>query len=117
MENIQNIVGVNIRYYRRLNNLTQEELAERVDVSSPYIGYLERGQKSPSLELLIRIASALNIEPALLLTSFDEEDTQLKQLILLLSDKAPQDISFIKEVALAYFKSLEKKWGNSSWSS
>ncbi len=114
METIQNIVGANIRYYRRLNNLTQEELAERVDVSSPYIGYLERGQKSPSLELLIRLAAALNIEPALLLSPFDEEDSQLKQLILLLSNKPKKDICFIKDVALAYFKSLEKINGDSS---
>ena len=114
METIQNLVGINIRYYRRLKNLTQEELAEKVDVSSPYIGYLERGQKSPSLELLNRIACALNIEPALLLSSQNDEDTELKQLMLLLSDKPPSTVAFIKDVALAYFKTISGENGDSS---
>lgn len=114
MEDIQGLVGANIRYYRRLRSITQESLAEMVDVSSPYIGYLERGQKSPSLDLLGRIAKALEVEPASLFMPMDEIDTQLKQLIALLSDKPSSTTAFVLDVAKAYFKSLGKKTGKQS---
>jgi len=88
--------------------MTQERLAEIVDVSGSYIGYLERGKKSPSLELLAKIADVFKVDPAVLLTSPDDAtNRELKKLIGVLSDKGPGSIKFMNEVALAYFKSLE----------
>lgn len=107
MESIRKVVGKNIRFYRLSKGFTQEALAEKVDVSSAYIGYLERGQKSPSLELISTISNALEIEPALLLTPPDKGNDELKRLISLLSGKAPYSVSFVHNVAAAYFKSLE----------
>jgi len=107
MESIRKVVGKNIRFYRLAKDFTQEGLAEKVDVSSTYIGYLERGQKSPSLELISTISKALEIEPALLLTPPDKGDDELKRLISLLSGKAPYSVAFVHNIATAYFKSLE----------
>ena len=107
MESIRKVVGKNIRFYRLSKSFTQEYLAEKIDVSSTYIGYLERGQKSPSLELISRISKALEIEPALLLTSIDKGDDEMKHLISLLSGKAPYSVAFVHNIATAYFKSLE----------
>ncbi len=107
MESIRKVVGKNIRFYRLSKGFTQESLAEKVDVSSTYIGYLERGQKSPSLELISTISKALGIEPALLLTPSDKGDDELKHLISLLSGKAPYSVSFVHNIATAYFKFLE----------
>ena len=39
--------------------LTQEDLAEKVGVSRVYIGYVEQGRNTPSLEILEKIAKAL----------------------------------------------------------
>jgi len=107
MESIRKVVGKNIRFYRLSKGFTQECLAEKVDVSSTYIGYLERGQKSPSLELISLISKTLEIEPALLLTLPDKVDDDLKRLISLLSGKAPYSVAFVHNIAAAYFKSLE----------
>ena len=107
MESIRKVVGENIRFYRLSKGYTQEGLAEKVDVSSTYIGYLERAQKSPSLELISAISKALEIEPALLLTPPNKDDDELKRLISLLSGKAPYSVAFIHNIAIAYFKSLE----------
>lgn len=51
-----------IRKYRHEAGLTQEELAEKVDVSRVYIGYVEQGRNTPSLEMLGKIAKALKVK-------------------------------------------------------
>lgn len=53
-----------LREYRLTLDLSQEELAERADLDRTYPSLLERGLRSPSLEMLFRIAEALAIDPA-----------------------------------------------------
>lgn len=109
MSEIQQIIAQNIRNLRRVKRITQGKLAEALEVSGSYIGYLERGKKSPSLDLLVRIADVFQVTPALLLTESDDAtNSELKNLIFLLSDKSPKIIRFINDVAVAYLKSLEK---------
>jgi transcriptional regulator with XRE-family HTH domain len=50
-----------IRKYRKLAGLTQEKLAERVDINAVYMGQIERGYKVPTVDVLLRIARALKI--------------------------------------------------------
>ena len=49
-----------IRELREKRNLTQEALAEKVDVTRQTILFLERGKYNPSLRLAYRIARVLN---------------------------------------------------------
>jgi DNA-binding XRE family transcriptional regulator len=46
--------------HRRRAGLTRQELADAVEVHYQTIGYLERGEYSPSLALALRIAMALD---------------------------------------------------------
>lgn len=55
------IIGVRIRYHRIKNEMSQEELAFQVHISRVHIGYIERGERAPSLETLINIANVLKI--------------------------------------------------------
>ena len=43
------------------NQLSQEQLAEKAELSNVYISYLERGERMPSLDAVINIANALNV--------------------------------------------------------
>lgn len=52
-----------IKSKRQKLNLTQEELAERSGFHVNYIGGIERAQRNPSIESLVRIARALEISP------------------------------------------------------
>lgn len=61
--NLRTLLGKNVKYYRFRKKLTQEQLAEILNGSSNYIGRLERGQHSPSLDKIEKIAEALDIEP------------------------------------------------------
>ncbi|MFH0848075.1 MAG: helix-turn-helix transcriptional regulator [archaeon] len=49
-----------IKELREKRNLTQEALAEKVDVTRQTILFLEKGKYNPSLRLAYRIARALN---------------------------------------------------------
>ena len=55
------IIGEAIRLCRKDANLTQEQLAELVDLNPKYIGEVERGEKIISIEALLRIAKAVKV--------------------------------------------------------
>lgn len=56
------ILRNNLKYYRKLKHLTQEQLSDLSGVSTDYISELERGKKVPSIKRLEMIANAMNIE-------------------------------------------------------
>lgn len=85
-------LGHNIRKYRVAQNLRQEDLAELTGLSSNYIGMMERGEKTPSLETFICIANALHVSADVLLADmldcgFEVKSTQLTEKL----DKLPLD--------------------------
>lgn len=55
------LIGRRINELRTQQSITQEQLAEMVDLSVPYICYIETARKKPSLETLIRISNALGV--------------------------------------------------------
>lgn len=60
-------VGANIRRLRKAKGLSQEALAHEAGMSMRYLAGLERGEENPSLAFLVKLASALGVEPANLL--------------------------------------------------
>lgn len=62
------IAGKNIRKYRISKKLRQEDLAEKVGLSPNYIGMIERGEKTPSLETFIDILNALEVSADIVLS-------------------------------------------------
>lgn len=64
--NLRNRVALNIQDLRRARDLSQEELAMRSDVSRGHMGKVENAKFAASLDLLERIAKALNVDPSAL---------------------------------------------------
>jgi len=62
MTNLRQLLGFNIKQYRVKLGLTQAKLAEKADASTQYIAMIELGRKFPSIELLERLAQALEID-------------------------------------------------------
>lgn len=54
-------IGKKIQKQRKRINLTQEELAEKIGISRAYMGFIEQGRNSASLEVLQKIAKFLHI--------------------------------------------------------
>lgn len=79
METIKTTLGKRIRNLRGLRNLTQEQLAERAELSVKYLGEIERGGSNPTIESLGKIGRALDMPLAQLLRQ-NEEDEILSKL-------------------------------------
>jgi len=62
MARLQGILVQNLKKYRRKCGFTQAQLAEKVNVSTHHIGMIELSRNYPTLELVERIANALNIK-------------------------------------------------------
>ena len=54
-------MGDRIREARKNLHLTQEQLAEKLDVSLEYVSQLERGLKMPSMQLFINLIEILDV--------------------------------------------------------
>lgn len=55
--------GRKIQKRRKEMGITQEELADRLNLSRTHMGHIEQGRKSPSMEVLNKIAKALKTSP------------------------------------------------------
>ena len=62
--------GEIVRRVRKGYKWTQEDLAERSGLTTTYIGQVERGDKVPSLTVVLKLALALNVHPSALLETF-----------------------------------------------
>jgi len=56
------LFGENVRKFRRLLNISQEELAHRADLHRTYIGMIERAEKNITLVNIEKIANALEVK-------------------------------------------------------
>jgi transcriptional regulator with XRE-family HTH domain len=68
MQDWRAVLGRNVRRLRQQKGLTQEELAFEAEIDLTYMGGIERGRRNPSLRVIARVAKALSVAPAKLLT-------------------------------------------------
>lgn len=54
-------IGRKIKNERKIRGLTQEKLAEKMDVCVSYVGLIERGKRIPSLDTMVKMCRALGI--------------------------------------------------------
>ena len=73
--------GARLRARRRAAGLSQAELAEAVDLTANYISLLERGQKLPTLDTLVRLARSVGGTPAELLGDVKVSDEWLDEVM------------------------------------
>lgn len=55
-------LGEEVRRRRRELELTQEDLAGRCEIDRPFISLIEVGKKQPTISVLYRVSSALELE-------------------------------------------------------
>lgn len=62
MRTTRQLLGARIKELRKRRGLTQDQLAERVDLAPRYISLIEVGRSSPSLETIENVARVLEVE-------------------------------------------------------
>ena len=65
---LQRRLGHNLRTLRKAKGLSQEAFADLVKIHRTYMGGLERGERNVTLKTVERIAAALGVDPAQLLS-------------------------------------------------
>ena len=59
---LRHILGRNLKFFRNLRSLLQIELAEKAEISIPFLSNIERSNKWPYPDTLAKLAKAPNIE-------------------------------------------------------
>lgn len=61
---VRAIVARNLRRLRQAKELSQEELADRAGINRNYVGMLEREQHAATIDMLEKLATVLDADPA-----------------------------------------------------
>lgn len=101
-------LGKEIRDLRRKRGLTQEQLAELADLSTPYVSHLERGTKKASLAVLVRLAESLGVTVDQLLTGNQVTDkaAYYSEVHELLEDCSVRERAVLTEIVSAAKRSI-----------
>jgi transcriptional regulator with XRE-family HTH domain len=65
--------GPIMRRFRHLKDLTQDEVAARLEIAPSYVSRLESEIKKPSLEMLFRLADALEVPASAIILEMEKE--------------------------------------------
>ena len=85
-------LGERIREERHKLGLTQAQLAEAVDISDTYMGSIERGERSLTLDTLVRLVNRLGVTVDYLLAdSVNDSDSNIMEQFKQIIDNQPMD--------------------------
>jgi transcriptional regulator with XRE-family HTH domain len=100
------LLGRRIKELRKARGLSQEALAEKMDGHPKYLGSVERGEQNPTIEFLMKLASALKVDLGSLFSYQWQKmsEPELKRRLHAMVDKA--DLERLREV-LALMKARE----------
>lgn len=94
-------VGARIRYLRQQRELSQERLALDAGLNPAFLGHLERGLKSPTVDTLAKIASALGITLSELVdidADNNENNAVTDKINLSLKNLSPEDAARVAHI-------------------
>ncbi len=107
MKNNLKYIGENIRIARKSKNLTIDTLSEMIGISSSFLGTLERGESSLSIETLIGVCKALGVSADSII--FDRSETPEPSIIdkkdtitTLLNNATDGELSFLIDYIKLY---------------
>jgi transcriptional regulator with XRE-family HTH domain len=99
-------IGTNIRKYRELQDLNQQQLADYLNVTRELISLIESGKRDISIDNLTKLANLFGIE----LSELIEEDNEVQDVNLALAYRTNdsnidlESIASFKRIVLNYMK-------------
>lgn len=103
-------IGQRIRRLRKANNLSQEQLAEKVGISVTHLSHIETGNTKLSLPVFVEIANTLSVQTDELLYDLPKaNNTIIKQELLTILDSCTtKELNIIIDSIKAIKTSLNK---------
>lgn len=103
-ENVQ--IGEQIRYYRTRIGMSQETLALTANVNPVYVGQIERGLKSPTVNMLKKLSDALGISLAALFNPIPENATnpsekrnfEIEKIMLSINRLSDDELTILSQI-------------------
>ena len=99
-------IGERIRAYRKLRKFSQEQLAEKINISPTHMSHIETGSTKLSLPVLVDIAQVLNVSTDTLL--FESPRSNAPELLEVLSTCSKKQLEIIAPIVQAAVLALEK---------
>jgi len=99
-------LGERIRKQRIVNEMTQERLSEKANISVSFLGQIERGERKPSLETIVNVANSLGVTVDFLLSDSYQiaPKNLLDELTFLVREKSEKEIRTVIEVTKTIIK-------------
>lgn len=103
-------IGQRIRKYRKAYNMSQEQLAEQIGISTTHMSHIETGNTKLSLPVLVDIARVLSVQTDDLLFDCPQVNKSSMKLEIanFLDSCTPQEVCVINEMMQTLKLSLEK---------
>ena len=101
-------IGQRIRKFRKANKLSQEELAERIWISTTHMSHIETGSTKLSLPVLVDIAEALHVKTDDLLFEMEDGDMPIEEIKNILAACTPAQARILAEVIKSAKTAMDK---------
>lgn len=103
-------IGQRIRKFRKAHGLSQEELAEKIGISTTHMSHIETGNTKLSLPVLVDLAMVLGVQTDDLLSdeARDSRGGTVREILELLDTCSPQQLRVLQDVMRATKTALQK---------
>ncbi|MBT9586811.1 helix-turn-helix transcriptional regulator [bacterium] len=110
MPTLAEVIGRHIRRFRRDHAMTQQGLARRIGVNASFIGPLEKGQKSPSLQTIERLSQVFSV-PMYTFFIDDEADDRaaIDRIRALVGSRSAEERDFLLKTLEEMVKLLRRR--------
>ena len=105
-------VGERIREIRENLNMNREKFSEMIDISSVFLGQIERGERSLSIRTLTKIVNFTGASTDYILFGNDKTNTTINKINRILNTCSKKGLNFIYEFTCTintFLKSENKK--------
>jgi transcriptional regulator with XRE-family HTH domain len=106
MADVQTLLALNIKKYRKIIGLSQAALAEKINCSTTFIGNIEIKKRFPSPQYINRIAKALGVKPSALFAEGNDSGADGSEAVARLSDRQKRKVQLERDVLSAIAKAF-----------
>lgn len=96
---VKDRLGPMVRSKRKTLEMSQEELAVRLDKSTGAVGQMERGETMPGLETLQAIIDTLNLDPRVLFCNEVPNDSDMLEVLMIMRQINPEKRQLLLGIA------------------